>query len=228
MTSKLRLLALFTLLLPGLLMAQFQDYYDHSAWQVDAGAITGSEDFESFTSDTCFGDSLALNDGISIGPGCTEDNSFGKVDVSPFEFAQTDLNGNASASVNNFQGTCLEFETPISAFGALFGQINDTQLRTEIELSLSLGDVVQGTVVPTVDGGTNRFYGFIGPEFDTLCFNRITSDGFGIDDIEIVGGPGVDPVDDTLPVPTLNQWGLILLSLMILLTAVLGKKRHLY
>jgi len=224
MTSNIRVLALLTLLLPGLLFAQFDAYYDHTAWLSAAGPITGSEDFEGFTEDTCFGSLLALSDGISIGPGCEDSGSFGKVDVSPFEFDQNNLSGNASAAVNNVNGTCLEFATPISSFGAFFGHINDSVLRTEIELSLSLGDVFQGTVVPTVDSGSKRFYGIVGPVFDTLCFAFVTNDGFGIDDIEIVGGEVTVAVP--VPVPTLSQWSLVLFSSLILLLGGLGMRRR--
>ncbi len=87
-------------------------------------------------------------------------------------------------------GFTITFDAPVRAFGASFGGMQNSALRTVIE--------VAGTTVtpPQQVGDTIQFFGLVSDTtFTTLRFVGLANDGFGMDNVLFsaaapVPGPG--------------------------------------
>jgi hypothetical protein len=175
-------------------------YTDRQTWAPAGGLVTGSENFNSFGSDTSFdGTSLALAAGMSIGSiGAVGTAFYNIVDVPPPETPEGDVNGTAHAfvaggpfgsggSVTPF----ISFSSPVHAFGADFRNLNDNLLRTTIDVYN--GSTLLGSLNPSVLPVNNlRFFGFAASAGETVTqirFRWNENDAYGIDNIEIAAVP---------------------------------------
>ena len=162
------------------------EFNSRPAWQLAAGTIVGSEDFNSFGADTPYGpgSSLSLSGGMTLGSlGSTGENT---IDLPPYQTSESNVDGTASARAFNNFTPFFTFSTPIGAFGADFSAFQDDILRTQVEVYD--GASLIATLTPSILPSGVRFYGFAanaGEQFTEIRFVSVNSDVFGIDNIEI-------------------------------------------
>lgn len=188
-------------------------YLDESDWRANVGAPLLLENFNSFLVDAPFdgGSPLALPNGVTLSavdPG-------NKIDVSPFDTAESDVNGTPAIKVNNTDELIILFDEPISAWGADFREFQDDQERTVIVFYLDSVEV-DSWVVADIPSPAERFIGFVGQgdtTFDEIRFaDTLATDVFGIDDMEFSAPPL-----PAAPVPAASSWGLLLLAGLLML-----------
>jgi hypothetical protein len=193
--------------------AAFQQFPDAGSWSAAAGSIIGGEDFEAFASDVSFdGLLVTLDDGMAIGTLVAAGAGDNEIDAPPVVSPQADVNGTAHANVFNGEVVpttpFITFATPITAFGAVFKNINDEVLRTIVDLfdGAVLLDSLAPPVAPNDTVGFWSFASDSGQQVTEIRFRRVNDDIFGIDDIEI--GSSELPEPDTLALLVLGLVGL--------------------
>ena len=176
-------------------------YSSRAVFDVAVGATT-LEDFNSFGAEIPF-HTIPLDVGdftLSMTGAPSTDAIRNKIDLPPPAFPEFDVDGTVIANVLTFFGDSLffTFDTPITAFGADFGALNDVILRTNVVVS---GDVL----TPAVTAGNQvRFFGVTSDTpFTTVEFRAVANDGYGIDNVSYI------PEPSTLTLAALALLGLL-------------------
>jgi hypothetical protein len=177
------------------------EFTSRAAWAAATGGATASENFSSFVTDTVFGPSnpASLNGDMTltalVDSGSLFNNS---IDASPPFSSEHDVDGTSVARVFNGNSATpltplIQFGTPVLGFGADFRNLNDTILRSRIELYSNA--VLLTTLTPSTEpSGSLRFWGFAsdaGESVTELRFIRVENDVFGMDNIDIAAVPAV-------------------------------------
>ncbi|VEP13501.1 conserved hypothetical protein [Hyella patelloides LEGE 07179] len=177
----------------------FTTYTDRATWQAAVGGTDNfsEENFNSFTTDTLFKDTIS---GLDVGEFTLDGDGFvnssndiPRIESAPLSSPFPEINVNNSTLVHGLAGgssssffTSLTFDSPITAFGAEFNNVNENAPQnTQIKAD---GEVVDdGTIdsIPTIDF-TSSFFGFTADgSFTEVEFKGTgtSSDGFGMDNV---------------------------------------------
>lgn len=183
--------------------AQVTTYSDRAAWNAAAGAVTLTENFNSFVTDTTFQGAVVplLNMTITEANGSPFNNPVNFVDVFPFEEdGKRSIDGTAyvlGEVVENGTTIRISFTSPVTGWGADFVSHDGA---TVIDVFDQFDNLI-GTTAQV--GAETTFYGFLlGPGQSAarieLRFASITNDLFGMDNLSFVDASAPpDPVSLT-------------------------------
>ncbi|GGE21880.1 hypothetical protein GCM10011360_07990 [Primorskyibacter flagellatus] len=171
-----------------------------------AGMTLSTEDFEDDTPGSYYGDGNSVDvGGFSLSSDHPNDAPRNTIDAQPLQFPEFNVNGSTVANILYGLGTSLTltFDSPIFAFGAMFADLNNGVVRTEI-------DVAGATLTPAVAGiGEVRFFGFVSDAaFSTITFRGVENDGYGMDDVVYGGSAPAIPLPAGLPLLLTGLFGL--------------------
>lgn len=192
--------------------ATFQTFTDRSAFEASASALT-TEDFNGVAGQPSFsGTSLSVGGLSLITTGTPSSGERNAIDQPPAQFPEFSIDGTAFANVllNGGDDTfTINFASPVTAFFADFGGLNDGFERSQIIVG---GDVIS---VPVTPGDEIRGFGFI----SDMLFSSVSitdangdNDGFSVDNVSF-GGGDVSPVPLPATLPLLLG-GLLALGLV--------------
>jgi len=170
-------------------------YTDRTTFEAAVGAFA-AEDFESFLADTPFHTVPVDVGAFTISMTGSPSTDYNFIDLAPPDTSETDVNGttnmrvftntNAGAPSDNLVFT---FDTPISAFGADFRSLNDVFARTQI--------VVGGDTLALPIAGSSGLFSFFGftsvTPFDTVTFEGLANDVYGIDNVTFASASVPEP-----------------------------------
>lgn len=179
-------------------------FSDLASWTAASGGATGSENFNSFTTDTSISAGVALSDGISAsGSGSWE------IDANPFaNNFECDVDGTSRLCGNNNSALTFSFAGGISAFAADFSSMNDFSVRTSWNL-FNGSTLLTNLSPPTVSGQHDQFWGFVataGEVITSMSTVHLNSDTFGVDNIVITASSVPEP--GTLILLSLGLFGI--------------------
>ena len=162
-----------------------------------AGMTLSTEDFEDDTPGSYYGNGNSVDvGGFTLSSDHPSPAPRNTIDAPPLQYAEFDINGSTVANILYALGTSLTltFDSPILAFGALFADLNNEALRTEI-------DVAGVTLVPAIAGiGEVRFFGFVSDTaFSTITFRGVDNEGYGMDEVVYGGSAPAIPLPAGLP-----------------------------
>ena len=211
-------------------------FTDRASWRTAAGGGTGdlTEDFNTFIGTTVYGNTTGINAGFLnfavVSGDYGSDASWSVRDTSPVGGSQT-VNGSPYVSLVSFQppaGDTLITHANIAAIGFDYNGPSNTPSNdaNPLTLTTSLGDDITGPVILGVSSG---FVGIVyteGEVFNSVQIRDLT-DGrtfFGADNFEAYSSAGEPPAPAT-PVPTLSQWALMMLSMLIGVMVFVNRRR---
>ena len=155
------------------------------------------------------------------------------IEVPPFQF--TDNNGTNHASMyTSFPDQIevdMDFAIPVFAWGGDFTEINFAGLNLELALQCIGGATITIPVPGDLTNPSKGFFGFVidSDLVESMTFKSridapflpIGGEGFGLDDVCATNQIPLQPV------PTLPQWGLVCLMLVLLAagTRALSQRR---
>lgn len=158
---------------------------------------TGSEDFNGVAGQPSFSGTAFDLGSFSLmtsGANLSTDEGRNAIDQPPPLFSSFNVDGTAFANIllnASDQTFTIVFSEAITAFGADFGGMNNSQARTSVT-------VAGETVVPSVTSGNQvRFFGVVSDvAFTTLVFAfNENNDGFSMDNVVFgTGAFAADPV----------------------------------
>ncbi|NES04638.1 MAG: PEP-CTERM sorting domain-containing protein [Okeania sp. SIO2F4] len=155
--------------------ANFTTFTDRADWEAAVGSFS-EEDFNDFTTEVSFEQSsLDVGDFTLVGLGS---RSFGRnfIDVPPAQFSVFNIDGTPNVNALAFfsDATRLDFDSPITAFGADFAAISNGFFTTEFVIGSDAIDI------PDTPLG---FFGFVSDmSFSEILFQG-TGDGFSFDNV---------------------------------------------
>jgi hypothetical protein len=167
-------------------------FTDRPTWTA-AAAPNGSENFNSFATDTTFQNvSVPITNGTVIGQLGSNGAQTNKIDAPPAEFANAYILDGTSYLIGDLtagQTMTITFNNPVTAWGGDFKGVADVPRTTHIDV-FDAANVLQGTV--TMSSPTNTtlgFYGFTMTAGTTakklVLSNGVASnDAFGLDNIQ--------------------------------------------
>lgn len=175
----------------------FTIFTNEAAFTNAAGSLS-TETFNSFTSDTSFRtSSVPLTDFRLTSFGTPPLNSLNRNRIDRPTLAAPSLNINGTTQIDGITsndegfGFNVNFNSPITAFGATFNGISDLPAGTPATTRLRVGADVVGSGTPTpfipfIALGSTGFYGFIASgNFTTITFEAASTnaanDIFGAD-----------------------------------------------
>lgn len=220
------ILALTFLSIVTLSYSQVTQYFDRTEWQNAANDICFTEDFESFSVDTEFRTSpLQLNGftlletGVDIFPPGVDNF----VDVSPFQYPSGSPDGSTYAVCkvedSGPMEVILEFDIPVEGFfadyhsaagGDILMQYYNSDMGMIDSYVFTMNDLVSTGFITTGEPITSiRFL---------AATNGAGSEGFGMDNIEISCATPI--------IPTLSQWGIIALSMIMMIFGVVAVRQR--
>jgi hypothetical protein len=162
----------------------FTIFTNEAAFRTAAGSLS-TETFNSFTSDTSFRSSAVNLTDFNLASIGTIPVNRNSIDSPPLSIGQQNINGTTQldAITGNGFGFNVNFNSPITAFGATFNGTSNTVATSR----LRVGPDVVGTITNIATGSTG-FYGFIANangNFTTITFEAATvnaaNDIFGAD-----------------------------------------------
>jgi len=171
--------------------AQVTTYSDRAAWNSAAGAVTLTEDLNSFVTDTTYQGVVVtlLNMTMTEVNGSPFNNPVNFVDVFPFEEdGKRSIDGTPyvlGEVVENGTAIRIEFTSPVTGWGADFVSHDAATVIDVFDQS----DNLIGTTAQV--GAETTFYGFLlGPGQSAaridLRFAGVTNDLFGMDNLSLV------------------------------------------
>ena len=170
-------------------------FTSQAAWNAAVGPVSGTENFNSFASDTTFQNTTVNVNNMSISgvPG-SNGSTTNTIDALSFAYGgYYDLNG-STYLLGDLQGSQtirIDFTDAVSAWGGTFSGISDGPRNTVLS-AYDAGNNLLGVV--NTSSVTNSDVGFYGFAFDAnetasyLVFQNTTTynDVFGLDDIGFV------------------------------------------
>jgi len=177
--------------------AAFISYTNEAVWLGAVGPLSGTEDFNSFVTDTSFiGVSVALNNMSVIGTSGANGVLTQKIDALALEFTGFyDIDGTAQLLADlqgSVQNTRFNFTNAVTAWGADMRGAADVPRDTRIHVYDSLNNLL-GTVFMSSPSGNNtlQFYGFqitggAAASYIVFTDNSDGNDVFGLDNIGFV------------------------------------------
>jgi len=180
-------------------------YTDQTSWNTAIGSTSGTEDFNSFTTDSSFeSTAVAANNMLITGsPGPYNAGVTNKIDAAAYEingFYNIDGTSYLLADLVGSQTMRIDFQNNVSAWGASFAGISDgtTYRHTTISVFDSNDSLLGILDTSSLTNSDRSFYGF---NFDSselasyMIFQNIasntTNDVFGIDNIGYVTSTAV-------------------------------------
>lgn len=199
----------------SLIFCQITTYTDRTQWRNDLGnSACFSEDFESFEADAEFKTAPLQLNGFTLHQDVGSRDLANYVDVAPFyNSGEANTNGtkNAACFVEKDEPVeiLLTFDQPVNGFFADYSSTTGNEILMQV---YNNGGVMVETYQFTMN---NVSTGFIsaGEPITSIRFKAINQDFgvggeiFGIDNIEISCLPA--------PIPTMNQWSIIVLLLCL-------------
>ena len=168
-------------------------YTDETTWSNTVGVASGTENFDSFTTDTTFQNTtISVNNmQITCEPGSNGQET-NKIDTERFYANSVFTSNDTSYLLGDLFGSQtirVDFDTAVTAWGADFRSISNPDRNTAIHV-YDVSDNLLGTLETKV-GGVNSFYGF---SFDAnemakyLVFENTgtIADSFGMDNVKFV------------------------------------------
>lgn len=210
-------------------------FTDRASWRTAAGGGIGdlTEDFNSFSGTTVYGNTTGIDAGFLhfavVSGDYGGDVSWSVRDSADLGGSKT-VNGSPYVSLVSYQtpaGDTLITHASVSAIGFDYTGPSNTPSNdaNPLTLTTSLGDVITG---PVILGDSSGFVGVVyteGEVFNSVQVSDLTDSRtfFGADDFEAYFVSG-EPTP-TVPVPTLSQWALIILSMLLGFTAFTNRRR---
>lgn len=175
----------------------YTDRTSFDAFVIESGFV----DFNDVQSEVDFRTSPFDAGPFSIQGAGTGQGIRNRIDIQPLQFDTFDIDGTTVANlrVSSTSTVTFTFDSPITAFGADFGSINDFELRTQATTG---SDIVVPPVTPV---SAIQFFGFTSDTaFTSLVFESAApnADGFAVDNISI-----------GTAVPEPATWAMMLLGL---------------
>ena len=205
--------------------SQVTQYSDRTAWQNASSGICFSEDFESFNADTEFRTTSVQLNGFTLGMhtvGVDFGSSFNLIDVSPLNFdgTLTFTTNHAYLGTGSGNQVILTFDEPVLGFFADYKSVSNDGRRTVEFYNNDVG-MIDSYEFPGTVGVQEVSHGFIAQPnmpVTNIVFNSFDiSDGYAIDNIEI---------SCASPIPTLSQWGMIALFMIMLIFGVIAMRQR--
>lgn len=178
----------------------------------------GTENFDSFANGTATPISITfpgstgnITATLSGSGNITTSNSAGRFATSGSGYFNTN---------SNFQ---ISFSSPVAAFGFFATDVGDISGQMSLVLANG-GGTVPLTIPHTINGnnGSLLYYGFVDTANTYTAINFVTtnnSDIFGFDDMTVADANQII-VPSTIP--TLSEWSLIMLAILLTLISWLG------
>jgi hypothetical protein len=176
--------------------AGFVQFTDRPTWQAAAGPLSGTEDFNGFTTDAQFRTTTVSANNMTIaGSTGTNGTQTNKIDASPFEFSGFyAANGTSYLLGDLVNGATITFTftTPVTAWGGDFRGIADGGRPTRMDV-FDASDTLIGSIQFMSDATNqqDQFYGFTSTtSVDHLVIVNPggANDAFGLDNIGFVTG----------------------------------------
>lgn len=199
-------------------LAQITTFSDRTAWEAAAGDICATEDLESFTEDTEFRTAPLQLNGFTIaaeGAGVSSATFYNIVDFPPYNTLDLPLSSHDGSSYilgltdNGLIELNITFDQPAYGFFAEFYATADTSGEM-LGLVYDAGGTMIGSYNFTMSNetyGINSSVPFTSIKLRSQLNNQLGGEGFGIDNISIYCEP--------VPIPTISQWGLFILGLIL-------------
>ncbi|MBU2876460.1 PEP-CTERM sorting domain-containing protein [Aliiglaciecola lipolytica] len=191
-------LASFVIGLPA--QAGLISYTDEALWNSAVGSVSGTENFNSFSTDTTFRNATVSANNMQITgvPGANGDAT-NIVDAQSFVFSGGYAIDGTSYLLGDLTGSQtlrVDFDSSVSAWGATFSGISNGTLNTVISAYDSNSNLLGMLNSSSPNNSTVGFYGF---SFDSnemadyLVFQNITlnNDVFGMDNVSFVTATSV-------------------------------------
>jgi len=154
-------------------------YSDRTAFESTLG-FSATEDFEGFAVEHEFHTVPFDFGAFTVSMTGTPSTSYNFLDVAPAATSESDVNGTNGMRVftDGDDTLVFTFDQAITAFGADFKNLNDSQSRTDV---LAAGVLMTPGVVSL---GSTSFFGFTSDTpFTTVTFDGRLNDTYGIDNV---------------------------------------------
>jgi hypothetical protein len=165
--------------------AAITTYTSRASFNAAVGSTT-TQNFNSYLSDTSFRTAVVDVGDFSLSATGSPTTGYDLIDVNPDVGTDVDGTTNVRAATSNSPLTTVvfTFNSPITAFGADFRDLNNDAIRTQL---LAAGD----NVVPPIGGNIGlSFFGFTSSvPFSTVVFAPVTLDVYGIDNVSYANVP---------------------------------------
>lgn len=202
--------------------SQVIQFTDRNEWRNVANNICFSEDFESFDTDTSFNTSPLQLNGFSLfqDVGVLVDG-FNIVDTSPHVTQATNGTNTAVCFVgfnNSDTQILLEFDSPVRGFFA------DYISPASGSMLFEFYNNEMGMVDSYLFTNSDESHGFISLD-EPITFIRFRENNSSIINGEVFALDNIE-IECSIPIPTLSQWGIIALSIIMLIFGLVGLKQR--